>query len=125
MTSSSVARHRSAALLHQSGRCYYCSVLLSTSKLDHFAAEHQLSLPQVKPLQCTAEHMRARRDGGTNAKANIVAACWFCNHKRHARPYPLPPDQYLALVQKRIRQGRWHNRYVYERGLVESPRPPC
>lgn len=32
----------------------------------------------------TVEHLIAKRDGGKSTRANIAAACWGCNHARHA-----------------------------------------
>ncbi|WP_206597344.1 HNH endonuclease [Pseudacidovorax intermedius] len=73
-------RHRQAALSAQCGRCIYC----------------------LRPLgsKATAEHLRARQDGGTDRRENIAAACSSCNHGRHADPTRacLTPWAYGFLV---------------------------
>lgn len=48
----------------QGGVCFYC--------LEPMGAE------------VTAEHLRARMDGGRDTRENIVAACRSCNHRRHS-----------------------------------------
>jgi hypothetical protein len=52
--------------------------------------------------RCTAEHLRARCDGGRDTSDNVVAACWICNSRRHRRKVPLPPEEYRAFVRKRL-----------------------
>ena len=61
---SRVQKYRQAAAEAQQGLCYHCG------------------LPMGKHV--TAEHLQAQKDGGTDRKANIVAACFDCNHDRHA-----------------------------------------
>lgn len=53
-------RARIEALTEQSGCCKYCFEPLTIAK-------------------ATADHVVARRNGGTNARANIVACCAACN----------------------------------------------
>ena len=70
-----------------------------------FARSHGISVRQVRQVQCTAEHLTSRRDGGTDTRSNIAAACWHCNKLRHARKTPLPADRYRDYVQRRISRG--------------------
>jgi hypothetical protein len=60
----------------------------------------------------------ARQDGGSSARMNIVAACRYCNQLRHKRKTPPPPDRYAQLVRKRMRLGRWHGPWVFQKGLL-------
>lgn len=96
---------RSIAFLNQKGCCYYCSRRMWFSS----PSELGLSLKSGRPYQCTAEHLIARQDGGRDVKENIVAACWFCNTRRHRRKSPPSPDGYRARVQKRVAKGKWHS----------------
>ncbi|WP_370315223.1 HNH endonuclease signature motif containing protein [Roseivivax marinus] len=58
-------------------------------------------------LRCTAEHLQARSDGGKDTFDNIVAACWFCNTRRHNQKVPLEPEAYRQHVRRRMSAGRW------------------
>ena len=98
---------RRAAAESQDNLCYYCRCPMWHSDVRHFSETFGLSEPQAQLLQCTAEHLQAKRDGGRNTKTNVVAACRFCNTRRHARPKPLEPDRYRQLVQRRLASGRW------------------
>jgi len=73
-----------------------------------FALKHKITLAQAKRFQCTGEHLKAYKDGGTATRSNIVAACLFCNRKRHQRKEPPHPDQYKKMIENRMSQGRWH-----------------
>jgi hypothetical protein len=75
---------------------------------EEFAKKHNISISYAARFQCTAEHLLARCDGGKDQKSNIVAACIFCNSKRHQRKKPLGPPRYRALIRKRLQQGKWH-----------------
>jgi len=77
--------------------------------LREFALKHNISIGQAKRFMCTGEHLEAHKDGGKANQSNIVAACWFCNQKRHKRKEPPPPDQYKKLVHQRLSQNRWHD----------------
>lgn len=102
MTASKLQSVRDRACTRQQWLCHYCGLPMlapgdpSASKRPH--------------LRCSAEHLLARQDGGTDAADNIVAAHIVCNRRRHKRARPLPPDDYKALVKKRIASGKWHDR---------------
>jgi HNH endonuclease len=104
-SSSKVLRHRAA--LHQRFRCYYCRLLIWIEDPNGFAARHKLTTVQTRLLRCTAEHLRARGDGGSNRRDNVVAACFYCNSRRHRMRNPLSPPEYQARVRRRMREGRW------------------
>jgi hypothetical protein len=80
-----------------------------------FASKHGITLGQAQRFQCTGEHVEARQDGGTASLSNIVAACWFCNQRRHRRKRPPPSNVYKQLVRKRMSQRRWHDHWVFKR----------
>ena len=104
----SIVRNRNLAFARQSGCCIYCGYQMWSVNPVKFALRHRLALKQAKHYQCTAEHLEARKDGGTTSVTNIVAACRFCNSRRHRRKVALPPDGYKLFVRTQISQGRWH-----------------
>jgi 5-methylcytosine-specific restriction endonuclease McrA len=77
-----------------------------------FARQHRISQRAARLLQCTAEHLVARKDGGRNCTANIAAACVTCNRRRHQRKKALPPADYQTYVARRLRAGKWHTDYL-------------
>lgn len=104
----SITRHRHSSFIAQSGRCYYCGFPLWESNKNSFAKTHNIPTKAAHLLQCTAEHLVARQDGGKNQKQNIVAACLACNKRRHSRKRAQNPDSYRTLVQNRVKRGKWH-----------------
>ena len=103
----SLARYRQRAAVRQGFRCYYCGSPIWLENPDRFAATHGLSRAQARLLRCTAEHLEAKRDGGTDRRENIVAACEFCNQHRHRARNPLPPTAYRERVVEAMSHGRW------------------
>ena len=103
---------RRTKMLAQEGRCYYCSLPMWDPKLKVAATELCLAPNMPKLLRCTAEHLHARSEGGADSPSNIVAACWFCNTRRHHRKAPPSPDVYRAYVQKRMAKGKWLAGYL-------------
>lgn len=81
---SRIQKHRQSATRAQQGLCFYC---------------HR---PMGKAV--TAEHLKARKDGGTDRKDNIVAACRACNHGRHANAecaaLSVPAYAFLTLLER-------------------------
>jgi hypothetical protein len=72
-----------------------------------FQERFNLSLAQAAGRRCTAEHLVARQDGGTDASHNIAAACLTCNASRHNRRRPPSWFEFIEYVQRRVRRGRW------------------
>ncbi|MGY0618443.1 HNH endonuclease [Lysobacter sp. A378] len=107
LMSKSIVHARNFAAHKQDNLCYYCGVLMLLGEPGLFLTKHRVSKRQARLLQCTAEHVVPRCDGGTNGRSNIVAACFFCNHTRHARPQPLDTPAYKRFVQHRVARGRW------------------
>lgn len=99
---------RQKAYKQQTGRCYYCGCPMWTNNdIEKFAKKYSISTEQAKKLQCTAEHLVARCDGGSNEQSNIVAACYFCNQNRHKQKKPPVPLEYKKHVKNRIKTGKW------------------
>lgn len=105
----SLVKPRSNAFINQSGLCFYCGHPMWSEDPNGFAKKHKVTLGQARRFQCTGEHLKAHKDGGSATQTNIVAACWFCNQKRHQRKNPPYPDQYKKFVHQRLSQGRWHD----------------
>ena len=101
-------RYRRQAFKRQKGSCFYCGMPMWLKNAEVFARNHNISLKQTKRFQCTAEHLIARKDGGTDNPENIVAACNFCNSTRHKSPSPLSPIEYGKKVLNRLRCQKWH-----------------
>ena len=104
--------HRLALLRHkafssQSHRCFYCHALMWETDPADFISLYRAPPYLVKKLQCTAEHLKPRSEGGKNVVENIVAACAFCNHTRHKAKKPLEPSLYFNRVQSRVAHGHW------------------
>lgn len=100
--SQSLKRFRIVAFAHQAGRCYYCGLPMWTQDPLSFARQYGITPRQAKRLQCTAEHLKARQDGGEDSFANLVAACLYCNQMRHRYKKVAPtPDRYRNRVQAR------------------------
>lgn len=124
--SKSLASLRKAALTQQGGTCFYCRLPIWESDPEPFRHRFGLSRRQVRPLRATAEHLIARQDGGNNARENIVAACLYCNQKRHRYKCPPSPKELRERVQRRMALGGWHPACSFEAfpvlaGAVEAP----
>ena len=66
---------------------------------EAFARKYKITPAEAKQFQCTAEHLKARVDGGRNSKGNIVAACLACNQNRHRRSEAPDPTAYKEQIQ--------------------------
>lgn len=98
------------ANIAQGGRCYYCDLPVWEDDPLTFARIHGIR-PRLCPhLQCTAEHLIARKDSGQDACENIVAACHWCNSERHrGREGNAPePIAYTTWVRTQVEQSKWH-----------------
>jgi hypothetical protein len=108
MPTKRVTRSRYTAFAAQNGRCYYCSLPMWQRNSEGFRTQYNLTPGDARFLQCTAEHLRARKDGGGDSAENIAAACLRCNRGRHRRKILMEPDKYQTLVRRRMQKGRWH-----------------
>lgn len=109
---------RRQAFNRQSGFCYYCDVRMWLSSPEELGLTERSAA--ARRLQCTAEHLVPRSDGGRNSVTNIVAACAHCNHTRHRLKRPPEPPQYRAKVRGRVALGGWHHPWVFARGLLRG-----
>lgn len=98
---------RAIAYQSQKGRCFYCNRKMWLNHPDELKPHYSLSGKQSKQLQCTGEHLVPFKDGGSCSGSNIVAACLFCNRKRHARKKELTLERFKSLVERRISKGGW------------------
>jgi len=106
-------RYRRQAFKKQKGRCFYCSMPMWLGNPEEYASNFEISVRQARRFQCTAEHLIARQDGGTDDRENIVAACYFCNSTRHKASSPLSPFEYGRKVLERLRRHTWHPQQFY------------
>lgn len=106
---SRIEKSRLQAYHRQNGLCFYCQKPLWLNDPKEFASRTGLTLRQARLLQCTAEHLSAKKDGGRDDPANIAAACLFCNRTRHICKSPLSPKSYKDFVQSRISKGKWNS----------------
>lgn len=96
---------RRAKMLAQGEKCFYCDQRMWDTALC--ATDSTPKSRRSKALQCTAEHLCARSEGGSNKPENIVAAYHYCNTTRHKCKKPRSPEDHCAHVRRRISQGRW------------------
>jgi hypothetical protein len=79
----------------------------------------------------TRDHIIPRSDGGTDARANLVAACRFCNGYRGNRP----ADEAFERIQRLVSRGT-HPHQVWQatgifprlfglRSVPSLPSPPA
>lgn len=87
--------------------CYYCELPMWDSEQTRVTQKFGISTAQANLLKCTAEHLESRSEGGSTSAKNIVAACRYCNQKRHARKKPPAPTDYKRYVTERMGRGRW------------------
>ncbi|WP_207917205.1 HNH endonuclease [Rhizobium sullae] len=78
-----------------------------TNPQEFIIVRYGISAGLAKRFQCTAEHVEARRDGGTDVAPNIVAACLFCNTTRHKAKHPVDAAKHASVVRSRLAKGRW------------------
>ena len=103
-----LTKNRLIAVKRQKGRCFYCDFPMWIGKPTEFIRKFHLNSRGAARFQCTAEHLVAKQDGGTNTRHNIVAACRFCNHTRHKISSPPDPKNYHNHVMHRLKAGKWH-----------------
>jgi 5-methylcytosine-specific restriction endonuclease McrA len=119
--SKTVQKNRLNAFIKQNGRCYYCGSLMWMENPQEFAKTHSISLKNAKQLLCTAEHVIAKCDGGTNSNENIVASCRHCNKTRHRRKNPPDSQKYKKQVQERVAQKKWHTKQIIDSMFKKAP----
>jgi hypothetical protein len=111
----SIAKHRRAAFARQNGRCHYCDFPMWLEDPSELSVTIALADRDAARLQCTAEHLVARQDGGGDGADNIVAACRFCNAARHPLSSPPAPAKYRHCVLRQLDAGGWHSKRLRRR----------
>ena len=102
-----LVKSRHHAYICQSQRCFYCNAPMWEGDPTSFVAQYRVPKRLAQRLQCTAEHLTPKCDGGADSKENIVAACLHCNSTRHKFRTPPDPERYRQHVQRRVAQGKW------------------
>ena len=103
---------RESASSAQGHLCFYCRHPMWREGAKAFAAEHGISRGQARMFRLTAEHLTAQMEGGRTIASNIVAACRYCNHGRHALFLDGAPDPetYSVFVLLSVAAGFWHGK---------------
>lgn len=111
------------AFERQGGLCIYCGLpMIPREKIDQFSAVATLSAKRLLDVTATAEHLRARCDGGRDTTTNIAAAHRVCNERRHRmRPAP-EPSRYADIVRRQMAKGGWLKSGI-RRLLNDTSRP--
>jgi 5-methylcytosine-specific restriction endonuclease McrA len=99
---------REKAFKAQGGRCYYCNNEMWLDSLEELAHRKGCTPKQARWLKCTGEHLIPHSEGGSASQKNIVAACHFCNQRRHDGRKANSVAAYIARIRKLMRAGRWH-----------------
>lgn len=118
-----IKKLRRQAAQEQGWRCFYCQLPMWETSLEEFIERYGISPGLAKRFQCTAEHVKARCDGGEDVAPNIVAACLFCNATRHRAKDPLDAIKHVSAVRSRLAEGKWHPRQVMA-ALGKRTTPP-
>ena len=101
---------RRAAFARQHGHCYYCGLPIWETHGKAFSKRLGIPKKLARHSRCTAEHLRARQEGGRDEPSNIVAACAWCNWNRHANGASSAPNPELhrTQVRRQVLLGEWH-----------------
>lgn len=106
--STTLNKSRLKAFNHQQGRCIYCELPMWLQHPETFAKKYKITTKQAQLFKCAAEHLKAKQDGGKDNERNIVAACHYCNKKRHKCKSPKDPISYKQYVTNRLEKGKWN-----------------
>jgi len=110
MTFKKLRKLRKKAAKGQHWFCFYCDLPMGGE-----GSPWQRALePLGTAFEASAEHLVPRCEGGGDTRGNIAAAHVLCNRRRHRRACAMSPDQFAALVQRRIGSGRWFYREVLD-----------
>lgn len=110
MSANKLQRLRRQAFEAQRRRCFYCGFAMWEANPQAFSVEHRITIKQSRLRRCTAEHLVAQKDQGRHTRENVVAACFWCNQRRHKgrRQQAPDPDVYKARVAMQVAKGKWH-----------------
>ncbi len=110
---STLQKSRLSAFHAQARRCYYCGSCMWLHDPSEVAG--LAGMRAARLLKCTAEHLRPRSEGGPDGKGNIVAACFWCNTRRHRAAVARQPSQHREHVQCRMARGKWFPEFLRSR----------
>ncbi len=113
-------KSRIKAFNPQQGRCIYCELPMWLDDPRVFAKIYKITTKQAKLFQFTAEHLKAKQDGGKDHESNIVAACHYCNQKLHKCKSPKDPISYKLYVARRLEKGKWNSCMLYKHSKLSS-----
>jgi len=87
---------RLALYIEQRGRCFWCghSMIIKTKRNAKVVWDH--------PDMCTLDHLVLRCEGGPLSYRNAVAACRWCNNRRHKSVAMKSADQ---VPRRRLSQS--------------------
>lgn len=99
--------NRIHAYNRQRGRCFYCQWPMWEATFEPEAdaltrinaVRRADTKANLDSFRCTAEHLVRKADGGSNRRANIVAACIDCNGSRAERPTGTWQDDRISQNQ--------------------------
>lgn len=100
--------------------CIYCEAEMWVSeaeKIQSFATRHGITNKAAKSRRATREHLVRQADGGTDAAANLMLACVFCNSWRNERSLV----ECRAGIKKMIDDGQHPG---FAAGVYQPPNQP-
>ena len=100
---------RLRAFKRQPALCYHCGESMWEDAREAFASRHGISVDHARLRLCTAEHLKARREGGRTAPKSVITACRSCNSKRHRRRSRPSPELWCQ-----VRRGRQEMRGAFQ-----------
>ena len=103
-----LTKSRFKAFNLQQRRCIYCELPMWLDNIEEFTNKYKITIKGAALFKCTAEHLLAKQDGGKDHESNIVAACHYCNQKRHKCKLPKDPISYKQFVTNRLHKGKWN-----------------
>ena len=108
--STTLNKSRLKAFIVQQGRCIYCELPMWLDHTDAFAKKYKITIKGAALFKCTAEHLLAKQYGGKDVESNIVAACQFCNQRRHKCIKPEDPIAYKhhQVMQRQVELSFYH-----------------
>jgi hypothetical protein len=87
---------RLRAHAQQGGLCFYCCLPVCEGNLQSFRRRYGLTAREAESLLSTAEHLVARKDGGTDGNSNVVAR--IRGRPRDASLYRPDPQRAVSRV---------------------------
>jgi hypothetical protein len=115
-----LTKSRIKAFILQQERCIYCELPMWLDNYEVFAKKYKITTKGAALFKCTAEHLLAKQDGGRDVESNIVAACHFCNQRRHKCKKPKDPISYKQFVSSRLGKGKWNSVLISRRCISQN-----